>query len=361
MSPYRFHPTVFCVKDCYQIIFLTEKRGMGWVEVGGEKYADTQNGLMRWNDEMHRVSVPCEALDRAGGYAVCYQEMEDRAPYFPEHGPTARREYRFFPVREGEIRICYLSDTHGHVEEPVACAGRQEFDLLVMGGDIADHNSEKKDLWVLFDVCSRAAKGEKPVVFSRGNHDTRGRMAEYLPGMIGTDGGRTYFSFELPGVFGMALDAGEDKPDAHEAYGGTTCFELFRREQTKWLEQVYEEGRWKNAPLRIALCHIPFTMRQPEPFDIEQETYARWTELLNKMGVQYLISGHMHALHILRPGDDALLTAADFTTLVGSEDPSHFVGAHYTAAKEKLAALFVRADGEVVREEELARNGHEVL
>ena len=69
MSPYRFHPTVFCVKDSYQIVFLTEKPGMGWVEIAGEKYFDAQNGLMRWNDEMHRVSVPCEALDRA--VAMC--------------------------------------------------------------------------------------------------------------------------------------------------------------------------------------------------------------------------------------------------------------------------------------------------
>lgn len=346
MTPYRFHPTVFCVRDSYQIIFLTEKPGMGWVEVDGKKYADAQNGLMRWSDEMHRVSVPCEVLDRAGAYAVCYQEMEDRAPYFPEHGETVRREYRFFPLkRDGEIRICYLSDTHGQAEGPVACAALRPFDLLIMGGDIADHNSAKEDLWVLFDVCSQAAKGEKPVVFSRGNHDTRGRMAEYLPGMIGTDGGNTYFTFELPGIFGLVLDAGEDKPDSHEAYTGTTCFEPFRRQQTKWLERVYEEGRWKDADLRVALCHIPFTMRQRPPFDIEQDVYARWTELLNRMGVEFLISGHMHTLHILRPGDEALCTDARFTTLIGSETPAEFTGAHYTVSGEKLAAEFIRFDG----------------
>jgi len=356
MNPYRFHPTVFCVGKEYQIIFLTEKPGMGWVEIGEKKYLDAQNGLMRWNDEMHRVSVPCEVLDAAGEYAVCWQEMEDRKPYYPVHGDTIRREYRFFPVKKDQpLRICYLADTHGRVNEPAACAAQREFDLLMMGGDIADHNSTKQDLWVLFKICSQAARGEKPVVFSRGNHDTRGRMAEYLPGMIGTDNGKTYFSFELPGVFGLVLDAGEDKRDSSREYGGTTCFEAFRRQETEWLQRVYEEGKWKSAEKKIALCHIPFTMKHPAPFDIEEELYEEWTQLLNKMGVEFLITGHMHQLFVLRPGDPALQTHPQFTTLVGSETPQEFTGAHYTISQDALQAVFLRQDGEIRLEEMIGR------
>ena len=357
MNTFRFHPTVFCVRDTYQIIFLTEKPGMAWVEVCGERYLDAQNGLMRWTDEMHRVTIPREVLDRAGEYAVCYQEMSDRKPYYPEHGDTVRRRYAFYPLQEGkDVRICYLADTHGKVDGPVACAGQREFDLLMMGGDIADHNSTKQDLWVLFKICSEATKGEKPVVFSRGNHDTRGRMAEYLPGMIGTDNGNTYFTFELPGLFGVALDAGEDKPDACDAYGGTTCFELFRRQETKWLESVVREGKWKEAPIRVAMCHVPFTMLQEPPFDIEQDIYARWSELLNEMGVQYLISGHMHKLHVLHPGDGLLRNDAQFITLVGSETPREFVGAHYTLSQEGLHAVFAHHSGEIRLEAQIERS-----
>ena len=348
MNPLRFHPTVFCVKDTYQIIFLTEKPGMGWVEVGGRKYIDAQNGLMRWNDEMHRVTVPRRALDEAGAYAVCYQEMEDRKPYYPVHGDTVRRRYAFYPVRSGEdTRICYLADTHGKTDGPMACAKQRPFDLLIMGGDIADHNSKKEDLWVLFKICSGAAMGEKPVIFSRGNHDTRGRMAEYLPGMIGTDQGNTYFTVEQEGLFALVLDAGEDKPDSSVEYGGTTCFEAFRRQETEWLEKVYEEGRWKECPVRIAVCHMPFLLKQKPPFDIEEELYAYWTELLNKMGVQYLICGHMHQLMVLRPGDEQLIARPDFVTLVGSETPQDFTGAHYTLSGGRLKAVFAGADGDI--------------
>lgn len=359
MNPFRFHPTVFCVKDAYQIIFLTDRPGMGWVEAGGRKFLDAQNGLMRWTDEMHRVTVPMSVLDEAGEYAVCYQAMEDRKPYFPEHGDTVRRRYAFHPVKAGgEMRICYLSDTHGKADGPIACARMEPFDVLMMGGDIADHNSSKEDLWVLFRICSEAAKGEKPVVFSRGNHDTRGRMAEYLPGMIGTDEGRTYFDFRLPGVFALVLDAGEDKADACDAYGGTTCFELFRRQETEWLKRVYEEGEWKKAGLRIALCHLPFDMTMEPPFDIEQPLYAEWTSLLNRMGVEYLISGHMHAVHILRPGDPHLRSDARFVTLVGSEKPDDFVCARYTVSAESVRVRFIRHTGEVLADEIIRRTGN---
>jgi len=95
------------------------------------------------------------------------------------------------------------------------------------------------------------------------------------------------------------------------------------------------------------MCHIPFTMRQRPPFDIEQDIYAHWSELLNKMGVEYLLSGHMHALHVLRPGDEHLWNDAQFITLVGSETPKEYVGAHYTLSGGKLHVQFIHHSGEV--------------
>lgn len=349
MKPFLCHPTVFCVKSDYQIIFITEKPGMAWVEVDGKRYADTKCGLMRWDDPVHKITVPGDALNQAGAYAVCFQAMEDRAPYYPKHEDTVRRDYAFRPLTgKYPLNICYLADTHGHKEQPVACAAQREFDLLIMGGDIADHNSTREDLWVLLEICGQAAKGEKPTVFSRGNHDTRGPMATYLPDMIGLDNGNSYYPVEQPGLFLLNLDAGEDKPDKGIEYGDTICFEPFRREETKWLEQIKAEGKWKNAPLRVATCHIPFSMQLGEvggTFDIEAEVYSRWTELLNDMGVELLISGHEHKLYVLRPGHERLKFGAEFTTLVGSEWPQDFTGAHYEITEDEIRISFIKADG----------------
>ena len=360
MKPFLYHPTVFCVKDEYQIIFITENPGMAWVEAGRQKFVDAETGLMRWNDVVHRVTVPAAVVNEAKGYAVCYQEMADRAPYYPKHENTVRREYAFYPLTgQYPLNICYLADTHGCKDEPAACAAQKDFDLLIAGGDIADHNSTREDLWVLLDICGRAAKGEKPVIFSRGNHDTRGPMASYLPSMIGMDGGNTYYTVEQPGLLALVLDAGEDKPDKGIEYGDTICFEPFRRRETEWLEQVKSSGKWKDAPLRVAICHIPFCMQQGEVgcvFDIEAEVYSRWTGLLNDMGVELLIAGHMHVLHVLRPGDEHLKFDAAFTTLIGSERPQNYVGAHYEITETETRVTFVRADGSVCGADIIRRN-----
>ena len=126
MKPFLYHPTVFCVKDEYQIIFITEKPGMAWIETAGQKFVDAETGLMRWNDVVHRVTVPASLLNQAGAYTICYQEMADRAPYYPKHEDTVRREYAFCPLTgKYPLRICYLADTHGHKEQPVDCAAQR--------------------------------------------------------------------------------------------------------------------------------------------------------------------------------------------------------------------------------------------
>jgi len=92
-----------------------------------------------------------------------------------------------------------------------------------------------------------------------------------------------------------------------------------------------------------------------EPFDIEKELYAHWTELLNQMGIEFLIAGHKHKLHILQPGDAALATNPAFTTLIGSETPTAFTAAYYTIYPHSLMARFRRSDGEIRLQTELAR------
>ena len=114
-------------------------------------------------------------------------------------------------------------------------------------------------------------------------------------------------------------------------------------------ELTYKKSRIARPalPLRVAVCHMPFLLKQKPPFDIEEELYIRWTELLGRMGIQYPICGHMHQLMVLRPDDERLLSKPDFVTLVGSETPQDFTGAHYTLSGGALKAVFTGADGHI--------------
>ncbi|MBO4367455.1 MAG: hypothetical protein J5859_01970, partial [Clostridia bacterium] len=78
------------------------------------------------------------------------------------------------------------------------------------------------------------------------------------------------------------------------------------------------KGDWKDYRYRIAICHIPFTISFPSPFDIEKDKYARWTEILGEMGVQVLITGHMHYYDVIKPGDPSDIYGQRFPTVIGS-------------------------------------------
>ena len=351
MQPYITHPTVFLVGKTYQILFLTETTGQAWVEIGGEKFCDANNGVLRWNDRVHRVTVPCSSLDAAHSYTVCFQQMSDRLPYRPEHGETETRTYAFTPVPAGtDTRICYLSDTHGLYDAAMTVAAKEPFDLLVLGGDITSHNSTEEDLWLALRISGEAAKGELPTVYSRGNHDTRGPMATYLPSLMGTQDGKTYFTFRTADTFGIVLDCGEDKWDDHVEYGGTICFEQFRREETAWLRALAASDEWKRYEKRIAICHVPFIFDMPEPFGIEKDTYREWVELLNEIGIDFLLAGHTHRAFTVYPDNEHLLTEMKFPTIVASIKREHYAGAFLTYGKDSCDVRITHETGEVTAE-----------
>ena len=83
-----------------------------WVEVDGEEYFDESNGIVRSSVTTHRMTVPMEALDRAGKYSVCYRKIIDRKPYFAETEDVVREDFDFHPVRKGKAIAFQIADAH---------------------------------------------------------------------------------------------------------------------------------------------------------------------------------------------------------------------------------------------------------
>ncbi|MBO4886156.1 MAG: metallophosphoesterase, partial [Clostridia bacterium] len=357
-------PCVYLVGREYQIVFNTVEPGIGWVEVDGEVYPDEKNGLMR-SGTLHRAAVPCDRLDAAKRYAVCFRALPERKPYWPELGALERQEYAFRPIdwRDG-LQIYHLADAHSHAAEAVE-TGRyfgEKLDLLVMNGDIPAESKTERDVLAVFDIAGGVTGGERPVVFARGNHDTRGKFALEFTDFIGTDRGDTYFTFRSGGLWGIVLDCGEDKRDSSDEYGGIVCCEPFRRRQTAFLRRVVErkaeEFGAEGVSLRLAVCHVPFMTElmaaAGDKFDIERERYAEWTALLNEMGIDLMLCGHQHSLHAFKPGDPALRYGANFPVLVGSmpmffkkddQRSDRFVGAALEAKDGEIAATYTDNKG----------------
>ena len=345
------HPCIFAVDKEYQIMFPVVREMLVSVKCGGEEYFNDSNGIVRSKCVIHRICVPIEVLDAAKEYTVCCRPIIDRKPYFPETEPVEEYVYTFRPLEKTTgIRIAHISDTHGLVDAPVAAAhNMDELDLLVMGGDTADHSGSEENMKVLYRIVSGITGGEIPCVFSRGNHDLRGYLAESLEQFTPNHLGRSYFTFRVGCVWGIVMDCGEDKGDWHDEYGYTVCCHPFRLRETKFLEQVIanaeNEYAAEGVKYRLVLAHNPFTNTFKWPFDIEFELYGQWVDMLREnVKPSIMLCGHKHTTEVWMPGCPEDVHKQAWPVVISSI-PNHkensFVGAEVTLEGDEAAVRFV--------------------
>lgn len=336
------HPGVFAVEGDYEIILLCHRPAMASVVVGGRTFTDSNNGVMRTDTAVHKIKVPAPLLDAAGGYRVHLTPLADHCNYYPQPDPTEAYEYPFIPVpAHGPVKAYVLSDTHGDSVTPAETAlAHGTPDLLLLLGDIGDSAATVEQVTTLHLLTAAVTGGTRPAVYARGNHDTRGYMAEHLTDYTPTRGGATYYTFRAGPIWGVVLDCGEDKPDTNveygsPLYGGVADFLPFRHGETAYLRELaahkdttaYAEG----ITHRVALCHINFTRTDRRYNDKNPEIYEAWIAALNELGIHLLICGHEHVVGV-QPADwyhgDPTPTFHTLLTAARRDDPEYLRGGH---------------------------------
>src|SRR5690606_5327124 len=117
------------------------------------------------------------------------------------------------------------------------------------------------------------------------------------------------FAIRLGPIALVGLDTGEDKPDAHPVFAGTAAFEPYRELQAAWLKSAVQRPEIAEAPIRIAVCHIPLRGGRGENDGTTLEGFASysgfgaelWMPTLVQARFAAVISGHTHRHRI----DDA--------------------------------------------------------
>lgn len=361
------YPTVFAVGSNYNIFVPFDAEVIMWVKIGDKVYYDDCNGILRSNTNMHKIELPMSVLDEAGEYTVVYKKMIERKPYFPTSEPERKLTVYFKSVpATGDINIYHIADAHNLVAEPVA-AGRflgDNLDLLILNGDIPNHSGDIKNFNAICEIASGITKGQCPVVFARGNHDTRGIHAEDMPNYIPTMNGRTYYSFRVGCVWGLLLDCGEDKRDTNNEYGGTICFHSFRLREGEYIQQIIEDAEREYAAdgvtHKLVISHIPFTHINEPPFDIEQELYAEWTRLMREyIKPDLLLYGHYHCVEIVKPGDRFDSHGQPCNAIIGSkpifdkENGNSFIGCALTLMENGKKRVVFNDDKGVIHTDEI--------
>ncbi len=298
-------PSVYAVENEYQICVVVSSECTMWVEVNGERYYDHSNGILRSAKYLHIATLPIGKLDAAKKYTLHLRRINERKPYFTDYGEIESYCFNFKPITEkSSYNIVNIADAHNMTDEPIKAGSHfgDELDLLVLNGDIPNDSGNIEYFKGIYKISGDITKGERPCVFSRGNHDMRGTFAEEIASYTPTSNGKSYFTFKLGPIWGIVLDTGEDKPDDSDEYGRTVCCEAFRREEDCFIDNILAKEEWRSYPVRLILSHNPFATQHPQPFDIEKELFKSWCLKLKKLEASIWLTGHMHTCFDEEPG-----------------------------------------------------------
>ena len=321
------YPVVYAVDNEYQIMISTTNKEETIVrcKVGDREFFDHSNGIVRSKGHSHKIRIPMEILDKEGKYTLIVQALPERLPYFTKPGKEEVFEFPFRPVKKEKENLHFflLSDSHDDIESSVEEAlARGPFDFLILNGDIHSHSGDPALFAAIHIIAGNITKGEIPAVYVRGNHDLRGAYAELLTENTPNFHGNSYFTFRLGPVWGLALDCGEDKPESHEAYGGTNCCHVFRQEETDFIEKVIAKADTEyladGVKYRFIVSHVNFSEAHKEPFNIEYDTYGKWCRLIREnIHPHFYFHGHEHKEYINYPGSERDFLHAGAPCIVG--------------------------------------------
>jgi hypothetical protein len=300
-------PVVYAVEDEYQIVWTTSTNATGQVKVGSEIFSDLSAGSLDSETKVHKVIVPMPALDAAGSYEITSTQILYRGPYSGVNGRTLTKEYVFHPVDLTDgLNYFTLSDSHEYTKAASAAGAYfgDELDFLILAGDIASHLEQPSDIGLILKIAHNITGGSHPVVYARGNHETKGDVAADLADYVGSKDGKFYYTVSLGRVFMVVLDLGEDHDDDWWEFYGTANYDEYRAEQTDFLEETLlsPESLNLNNVYKMAICHIPTTYATMDSGTFDQDELflldikTEWTDLLNDMNLDMMVSGHHHQL-----------------------------------------------------------------
>jgi predicted phosphodiesterase len=313
------------------VMWATNHKCVSKVEYGTSPDGSTmtaersQHGLVDANITLHCVPLTGLKPGTCYYYRVVSTEILDFQPYKVVFGDTVKsQDNRFTTLDANKDRFSFvvLNDRHEKTDllaQALNSINWDGVDLVFFNGDAANHlTSEEQIFQSIIQPATKVFAGRIPLVFVRGNHETRGSFARMLMNYFPSATGRFYYSFSHGGVHFVILDSGEDKADSDPEYSMLTRFESYLEEETNWLKEEIRSKSFRKARLRVVLVHIP-------PWDItetkgkfirEKYLWDHWGPLFNEGRVDLLLSGHTHKYAEVPPAEDK----NQYPILIGGTD-----------------------------------------
>lgn len=345
-------PAVFDFGEYYSVAFASNIKSVGYLKImtDGREHIiyDSFAGRKRIS-RLHSVKVPKEIL--SGEYTTGI----NRAVEYLAYGGILGKKAKEFTVRgfsseikePDRLKLCVLTDWHNLYKQAKMCAG-EDCNAFVFLGDFSQGvYSEGVVIKMLLAPAAGFTKGNKPLLFVRGNHDFRGPAAEYVLEIAKTE--HISFRTVLGGYEFFVVDSGEDKPDDNYEYAGYNDFSRFRSEEAEYLKSIEPDGSMRT----VLLSHSKDLL---ESGDWPKRAY----EAIRGKRFLLHLYGHNHACRIGRYENGQLdIPEQPFPCVCcGGASDGVFTYANITLDGENVSVKWKEAaTGSVVKAAEIDANG----
>lgn len=323
LAPYLQHPTADGMTVCFLAREASAVR-VRWAAVGKAPTETEATGIAipgtpwtRWSARLAGLKPGAEY-----NYQVAYQ-TGDRA------GKSEAQKFKTLDPRAAELRFAVFNDIHDHRETITALRKHfkpEDCDLVVFNGDMFNDPSGAdgaRKVFELWDFYIRLLDGgSRPILFTRGNHETRGGFKDRLqylfqPPDLTTDQSPAdqLWRFELTAgpAHLVFMDTGEDDgPETPEdSYKQPKFWQAYRQRDAAWLKERVAARAWGNRPWRIFISHIP--LHNPAGwFSIGSRD--AWLPSLREAGTSLMLAGHDHAWKFLPAGKEFAIAGKNGAT-----------------------------------------------
>lgn len=308
-GPYLVDPA----EDAITVIWFTNQPATSWIEYGEQKESGTfptwggypkiakasHAGLIDANITRHIIRIENLEKGKSYKYRVNSKEITQFQPYEVIYGETvvgAMHSFTTLDPNSKTFTFGTISDLHedaASLYDLDKVSPLKSHELLFLNGDILSWIGEEERIFDGFlDASVELFAKEKPFIYIRGNHETRGSGARTIMSYFPHDSGKNYYAFTQGGVRFVIMDCGEDKPDEAPVYAGIVDFDSYRTEQANWLEEEIKTDAYKKADYRIILFHIP--AYSDSDWHGATEITNKWGPILNRARVDLVINGHTH-------------------------------------------------------------------
>lgn len=331
--------------------WITNKPSFSWVEYGDAGKLDQKavlvtDGLVNVNNRIHEIYLEDLKPSKAYQYRVASKEIisfefEDVITY----GETIYSDvYSFTTIGDKikELSWLVLNDIHDRPESfPLLLKlNKDPYDFIFLNGDMFNYQSnEEQIIEHLLKPCTDVFATQKPMLFTRGNHEMRGQFALHLKDYFSNPEGQ-YFTYQYGPVFTIVLDTAEEKIDT-----GLEQSDAYREKQAVWLEKIMQSKEYKEARYRVVMMHIPPFYS----FDQEGSRHCKkvFSPLFDQYSVDLVIAGHKHVYGVHPP----VKGQHNYPIIIGGGPlPGNRTLMKVKATDEQLYVEMLKDDGSVVGE-----------